>query len=94
MHQISQRKLTGCWLTSALLAAVAVVGSLSCSAEEFVIGTRTLQVAEGYEVELAADPSLVARPIAVARDEKGRLYVTDSGGMSERAMSDQGIRLG
>lgn len=85
MHQISQRKLTGCWLSSALLAAVAVVGSLSCSAEEFVIGTRTLQVAEGYEVELAADPSLVARPIAVARDEKGRLYVTDSGGMSERA---------
>jgi len=58
----------------------------SCvQAGETVIGTRTLRIAEGYEVELAADPSLVGRPIAVARDEKGRMYVTDSGGMSEKA---------
>ncbi len=54
-------------------------------AGETILGTRTLQVADGYEVELAADPTLVGRPIAVARDEKGRLYVTDSGGMTERA---------
>ncbi|MFN9721187.1 MAG: PVC-type heme-binding CxxCH protein [Planctomycetota bacterium] len=54
-------------------------------ADDVVIGERMLRVAEGYEVSLAVAPSLVARPIAVARDEKGRLYVTDSGGMSERA---------
>ena len=54
-------------------------------AGETVIGVRTLRVPDGFEVELAADPSLVGRPIAVARDEKGRMYVTDSGGMSERA---------
>ena len=54
-------------------------------AGETVIGTRTLRVPDAFEVELAADPSLVGRPIAVARDEKGRLYVTDSGGMTERA---------
>ncbi|MFO0975809.1 MAG: PVC-type heme-binding CxxCH protein [Planctomycetaceae bacterium] len=29
--------------------------------------------------------TLAERPIAVARDERGRLYVTDSGGMTERA---------
>lgn len=54
-------------------------------AGETVIGPRTLRIPDGFEIELAADPSLVGRPIAVARDEKGRLYVTDSGGMTERA---------
>lgn len=54
-------------------------------AGETIIGSRTLRVPDGFEVELAADPSLVGRPIAVARDEKGRMYVTDSGGMTERA---------
>lgn len=67
----------------------ALIAALLCSgsslAGEVVIGERTLRVADGYEVELAVDSSLVERPIAVARDERGRLYVTDSGGMSERA---------
>lgn len=49
------------------------------------VGNRAISVAEGYEIELVAGPPLVERPIAVARDEQGRLYVTDSGGMSERA---------
>jgi len=54
-------------------------------AEEVQIGSRILRVAEGFEVSLAADATLAERPIAVSRDERGRLYVTDSGGMSERA---------
>lgn len=54
-------------------------------AQEVQIGNRILRVAEGYEVSLAADATLAERPIAVSRDERGRLYVTDSGGMSERA---------
>ncbi len=54
-------------------------------AEEFVFGSKTIRVAEGYEVQKVTIPELVERPIAVSRDEKGRLYVTDSGGMSERA---------
>ena len=53
--------------------------SHSVHAGETVIGVRTLQIPDGFEVVLAADPSLVGRPIAVARDEKGRMYVTDSG---------------
>ena len=49
------------------------------------IGDRLLRVADGYEVTLAVPSQLAERPIAVARDERGRLYVTDSGGMTERA---------
>ena len=68
----------------ALITAL-LTWSSSSLAEDVIMGNRTLRVAEGYEVELAVDPSLVERPIAVARDERGRLYVTDSGGMTERA---------
>ena len=65
-------------------AGAIVCGSIT-AAEDVIIGDRTLRVADGYQVELAVDSSLVGRPIAVARDERGRLYVTDSGGMTERA---------
>ncbi len=68
---------------AAFLSLVIVAGGLS--AEDVLIGNRLLRVAEGYEVSLAAESSLAERPIAVSRDERGRLYVTDSGGMSERA---------
>ena len=61
-------------------------------AGETVIGVRTLRIPDGFEVELAADPSLVGRPIAVARDEKGRMYVTDSGGMTERAEQQLAVK--
>jgi putative membrane-bound dehydrogenase-like protein len=46
---------------------------------------RTIRVPEGYEIELAAPPPLVERPIAVSRDERGRLYVSDSAGMTDKA---------
>lgn len=62
-----------------------ILFSNAVEAGETVIGSRTLRVPDGFEVELVADPSLVGRPIAVARDEKGRMYMTDSGGMTERA---------
>lgn len=54
-------------------------------AAEFTLGSRTLLVPDGFEVEIAAGPPLVDRPIAVSRDELGRLYVTDSAGMSDKA---------
>ncbi|MFM7868743.1 MAG: hypothetical protein ACKPHU_31370 [Planctomycetaceae bacterium] len=64
----------GCTLFSNCSAAL-------LTAEEVQIGSRILRVAEGFEVSLAADATLAERPIAVSRDERGRLYVTDSGGM-------------
>src|SRR4051812_3719823 len=57
----------------------------SARAADVTIGGRTLHVAEGYDVELVAGPPLVERPIAVSVDQRGRMYVTDSGGMSDRA---------
>ncbi|MFO0060582.1 MAG: hypothetical protein ACK57O_06875, partial [Planctomyces sp.] len=73
----------------AFMAAGSFLSVFCCPAllfgEEVQIGNRLLRVAEGYEVSLVADATLAERPIAVSRDERGRLYVTDSGGMSERA---------
>ena len=72
--------------TPAAVAALAALLTMNPAfSTEVTIGARTLRVADGYSVELAVDSSLVGRPIAVALDERGRLYVTDSGGMSERA---------
>lgn len=72
-------------IRSILVLGLWVLATRALPADDVVIGERTLHLADGYEVSLAVPPSLVARPIAVARDEKGRLYVTDSGGMTERA---------
>ena len=73
------------WVLSAGLVFLAGLAASTVTAEEVQIGGRLLRVADGYEVSLAVDSSLAERPIAVARDERGRLYVTDSGGMTERA---------
>jgi putative membrane-bound dehydrogenase-like protein len=61
--------------------------AVSCfsNAAEFTIGERTITVPDGFEIELAAGPPLVDRPISISRDERGYLYVTDSAGMSDRA---------
>ena len=72
------------------LHAILFTLAISCTrpqlqAGDVLIGSRLLQVPDGFEVTLAAAPELAQRPIAVATDEQGRLYVTDSGGMSERA---------
>lgn len=78
----------GSFTQCSLFAAVGSVlcaAAVSLAADDVVIGDRVLRVAEGYEVSLAVPSALAERPIAVARDEQGRLYVTDSGGMTERA---------
>ncbi|MDO8544813.1 MAG: HEAT repeat domain-containing protein [Opitutaceae bacterium] len=47
--------------------------------------TQTLSVPEGFTVELVAGPPLVNRPISIAFDERGRLYATDSSGLSDKS---------
>jgi len=68
----------------ASVCMVSLIASVAF-AEDVIIGDRVLHIADGYEVSLAVPSSLAERPIAVSRDERGRLYVTDSGGMTERA---------
>jgi putative membrane-bound dehydrogenase-like protein len=66
--------LAACWCNLTLLMA-----------SEITLGERTLRFPDGYDVEVVAGPPLVERPISIARDERGRLYVTDSAGMSDKA---------
>ena len=55
------------------------------SGAEVSLNGRTFHVADGYEITLVATSPLVERPISIALDDTGQLYVTDSGGMSEKA---------
>jgi len=69
---------------SPLALVSAAVASLAAAAD-FKFATQTLTVPDGFTVEQIAAPPLVNRPISVAFDEQGRLYATDSSGLSERA---------
>lgn len=76
----------------AATAAVAALSSLTTAAAapagptaSFKFSTQTLTVPAGFTVEQVAAPPLVNRPISIAFDELGRLYATDSSGLSDRA---------
>ena len=53
-------------------------------AAEFPIGIHTFTVPDGFTIEQVAAAPLVDRPINMALDEKGALYVTDSSGSNEK----------
>jgi len=57
----------------------------------FKFATQTLTVPAGFTVELVAAPPAVNRPISIALDDEGRLYATDSSGLSDK--SDQQFKL-
>lgn len=74
--------------TLAPLLALTFAGALAptlARAGSFKFPTQTLTVPDGFTVEQVAAPPVVDRPISVAYDPKGRLYVTDSSGLSDRA---------
>lgn len=58
-----------------------------------------IKVPEGYEVELAAAPPLVAHPLMACFDERGRLYVAENAGLNlprkelEQQLPNSVIRL-
>ncbi|MEW6302319.1 MAG: PVC-type heme-binding CxxCH protein [Verrucomicrobiota bacterium] len=66
-------------------ATALVALALNSSAAQFKIGAHNLTVPDGFEVELVAAAPLVDRPISIAYDEQGRLYATDSAGMTDKA---------
>jgi putative membrane-bound dehydrogenase-like protein len=71
-------------LTHCVLISASMLG-VTTHATEFKFHSQTLIVPDGFEIELVAAPPLVQRPISGAFDEQGRLYVTDSAGMSDKA---------
>jgi putative membrane-bound dehydrogenase-like protein len=66
-----------------VMGVMAGPGQARGRAGDFKLGDRTLNVPEGFSVELVAGPPVVDRPITVAFDEKGRLYVADSSGSND-----------
>lgn len=52
-------------------------------AQKVRLGTRTFLLPRGFTIEQVAGPPLVLRPIHIAFDPQGRLYVTESSGASE-----------
>lgn len=60
------------------------LGSMAHAAQIRLNG-HTFTLPDGFTVEQVAAPPLVERPISIALDEQGRLYATDSAGMTDKA---------
>jgi len=77
--------------TWTLLSAVVIFGLRPgvCAADgpkthEVHLNGHVFTLPVGFEIELAAGPPLVDRPITADFDEQGRLYVSDSSGSNEK----------
>ncbi len=65
-------------------APLLISAPLLAPAGDFKLAGQDLTVPDGFEVELAASPPIVERPIEADFDELGRLYVTDSSGSNAK----------
>ena len=65
-----------------LLAFIFIAPDASAGDVQF--GNLDLHVSDGYTVEHIVAPRLVERPVNMAFDESGALYVTDSSGANDR----------
>jgi putative membrane-bound dehydrogenase-like protein len=54
------------------------------STQPVALNGHNFTLPEGFEIELAAGPPLVDRPITADFDEQGRLYVAESSGSNEK----------
>ena len=81
---------TGARVPLAASLALLYVGILGMEASDFHFGGQTLTVPEGYVVEKVAGEPLVDRPVNMAFDESGALYVSDSSGANDRPVQQLG----
>jgi putative membrane-bound dehydrogenase-like protein len=71
-------------------ACVSLAALLSpARASDFAFDSLTLTVPDGFAVERVAGPPLVDRPVSIALDEKGRLYVAESSGSNMPLVKQQ-----
>ena len=73
------------WLTIAATTAVLTVGAAWLSLRDHApqSAIEHISVPPGFEIEIAAAPPLVERPMIVDSDEQGRLYVAESSGSGD-----------
>ena len=74
--------------TKWLIFLAAATVALTTNAAQFKFLHHTFTVPDGYELDLIARTPLVDRPISISFDDLGRLYATDSAGMSDKAEMD------
>lgn len=67
-------------LVAALLVLCATL--LGCGSSHSD-GVGSIQIPEGFEIEVAAGPPLVERPMIISRDDDGYLYVAESSGSND-----------
>lgn len=63
--------------------AIGLLGAVTARAGEVRVGTKIFRVPDGLVIERAAGAPLVERPITVAFDDRGHLYVADSSGSND-----------
>ena len=68
------------WPAAVSAALSMSAGVAALQAAEFRFDGLPLTVPDGFVVEQAAGPALVERPVTIALDDEGRLYVADSSG--------------
>lgn len=78
------------WLIVTMLVSLAGgVSGPAASAATFRFGDLPISVPDGFVVEQVAAPPLVERPVTIACDEEGRLYVADSSGSNAKLVEQQ-----
>ena len=65
-------------------ALCAFTGAAAAADTEFEVGDRKFVFPEGFALEQVAAPPLVERPVTLAFDQTGALYVADSSGNNSR----------
>jgi len=83
------------WALASLLLTAATSSLLgkegAVQTYQVQLNGHTFTLPTGFEVELAAGPPLVDRPIIGDFDEQGRLYVADSSGSNDKV--DQQLQM-
>ena len=83
-------------LLAAAVAAGDVIGIgpgvAAARAATFRLGDVGITVPDGFEVERAAAPPLVERPVSLAFDDEGRLHVAESSGSNAKLVEQAAAR--
>lgn len=72
-----------CWLAATAALADAVRAPLPPVTVEVELNGQRFTLPKGFEIEVAAGPPLIERPIVADFDEQGRLYVAESSGTND-----------